>query len=147
MHGASEDPTKTKTIALNATATSSPPHTASIDADPPTEAASQETGSPAACTSKASPKAADEDESEEDFLDSVLSAYIRNDDGDNRYSLNLSSGSDYGEFDDIDLCGGGPDRDPASGKPPGANANVKGLLPPRKKFLSPVRVVHPGFAI
>ncbi|PIL25699.1 hypothetical protein GSI_11449 [Ganoderma sinense ZZ0214-1] len=83
-----------------------------------------------------------EDESEEDFLDSVLSAYVRNDD--DNYSLNLSSGSDYGEFDDIDL-GSDPDRDPASGKPP--SANVKGLLPPHTKFLSPVRLVHPGFAI
>nr|VWO96368.1 Atg26p [Ganoderma boninense] len=86
-----------------------------------------------------------EDESdEEDFLDSVLSAYIRNDD--DNYSLNTSSGSDYGDFDDIDLCGD-PDRDPTCVKTPGSGANVKGLLPPCKKFLAPLRVVHPGFAI
>ena len=93
-----------------------------------------------------------EDESEEDFIDSVLSAYIRNDDDgdddddDDKYTLNLSSGSDYGEFDDIDLDLCGDPADPTCGNLK-AGANVKGLLPPRKKFLSPLRVVHPGFAI
>ena len=84
-----------------------------------------------------------EDESEEDFMDAVLSAYIRTDDEDSDsevYSSNMSSGSNYGEFDEVELC----DPDPVPCK---AATNVKGILPPRKKFLSAVRVVHPGFAI